>query len=332
PVHWRMTLIVGSLLVLFAVQARRTRAWAITLALAVTLATISFPLMLRQPRARIATSSALTERVRAALPRGSRFAHVPPDVNVLPPNLNAELGLPSVHTYDSLSSRRYHALIRSLGGDVQTYGRHNRTISPDSRSAAFWMSNVGLILSPVPLSDPNLQDVGEEAGVRLYRVDSRMGESLQVFVSNAILKNNELQIPDPRDLSSRPGVKRSDEGDVREFEVMPGAPSILILSQQFHRDWSSQVMADGVWRPARTVAIDGFFQGVVLPPDAQRVRLEFTPFARYALIAHIFWFFLFVGLTIGAWLPKPRGGAIGVRTADEPDASPSMRRGDLRRQ
>jgi hypothetical protein len=44
------------------------------------------------------------------------------------PNLNAELRLPSVHTYDSLSSPRYHALIRALGGEVQTYGRYNSTI------------------------------------------------------------------------------------------------------------------------------------------------------------------------------------------------------------
>jgi hypothetical protein len=33
-----------------------------------------------------------------------------------------------VHTYDSLSSPRYHALIRALGGEVQTYGRYNSTI------------------------------------------------------------------------------------------------------------------------------------------------------------------------------------------------------------
>jgi hypothetical protein len=298
PIYWRSMLVT---LLLLALLARWTRPWAVVLALALTLATTSFPQILRQSRFRIATSSSLTERLRSALPEASRYAVASPGVNVLSPNLNAELGLPSVHAYDSLSSRRYHALIGALGGEMRTYGRHNLSIAPNTASAAFWMSDVGLMLSPIPLADPNLRDLGEEAGARLYGVGSRMGESLQVIVSHPLPTNDELQLPDPRSLPSRPSVKRLDEGDAREFEVTPGAASVLILSQKFHRDWRSQVLADGAWRPARTVAINGVFQGVLLPPEAQRVRLEFRPFARYAFIAHVFWLFLLALLVVRRW-------------------------------
>jgi hypothetical protein len=310
PVHWQMTLDIALLLAMLAMEARAPRRWAVVLALTLTLATISFPQILRQPRASIATSSPLTERLRAVLPEGSRYAVASPGVNVLSPNLNAELGLPSVHAYDSLSSRRYHALVRALGGEAQTYGRHNLTIAPNTASPAFWMSDVGLMLSPNPLADPKLQDLGEEASVRLYGVGSHMGESWQAIVSQAIPTNDELQIPDPRSLPSRPSVKRIDQGDAREFDVTPGAGSVLILSQIYHRDWRSQVLADGVWRPARTVAINGVLQGVLLPPDAQRVRLEFRPFARYAFIAHVFWLFLLGCLIVRAWRARRGGSAV----------------------
>jgi hypothetical protein len=152
-----------------------------------------------------------------------------------------------------------------------------------------------------------------------------MGESWQAIVPQAIPTNDELYIPDPRSLRSRSSLKRSDEGDVREFEVTPGTGSVLILSQKYPRDWRAQALADGVWRPARTVAINGVFQGVLLPPDAQRVRLEFRPFARYAFIAHVFWLFLFSLLVVRGWrsrLGRP-GRRLGDRTNRVPFDGPS---------
>ena len=71
---------------------------------------------------------------------------------------------------------------------------------------------------------------------------------------------------------------------------------------------------NGIWRPGRTVSINCVFQGVSLPLDAQRVRLEFRPFARYAFGPHIFWLFLFAGLILRAWRSRPRKGALGAGT------------------
>jgi lysylphosphatidylglycerol synthetase-like protein (DUF2156 family) len=82
-VHWRITVVIVLLLAVLAMEARRPRPWAVALALALTLATISFPQILRQSRLRIATSSSLTECLRAALPEGCRHAVASPGVNVL---------------------------------------------------------------------------------------------------------------------------------------------------------------------------------------------------------------------------------------------------------
>ncbi|MGF6708178.1 hypothetical protein ABIA58_005077 [Pseudomonas frederiksbergensis] len=65
---------------------------------------------------------------------------------------------------------------------MQICGRWNDTISPDYSSAMFWMSNISLMLSPTKLTHENLEYFffGGGGGVYLYKVISRMGDSLQV--------------------------------------------------------------------------------------------------------------------------------------------------------
>ena len=161
PIRWR--LVVGLLMVsgLLIAQYDRTRTALLVLALASVLSMTSYPLMLKQDPAQIAMTSPLIEQVRANLTPGSRYAVAAPGVSVLPPNLNATLGLASVHSYNSLSSTRYHTLIKSLGGEIQTYGRWNGAIAPDYAGGMFWMSNISLILSPGKLAHENLESLGE---------------------------------------------------------------------------------------------------------------------------------------------------------------------------
>lgn len=290
-VRWGMAIILV-MIVLLLVQATRTHLGLTIPALLLVGATVSFPLMLRQYPAQIAMTSPLVEKVRANLPVGSRFAVAAPEIPVLPPNLNAELGIASAHSYNSLSSRRYHTLITALGGEMNTYGRRNAAISPDYNSAMFWMSNISLMLSPQKLSHANLEYLGEESGIHLYRVLWRMGESVQIPGSPISLGTDGLQLDDPRLLQRHTPLKLMDKDDMLEFELASGVSSVFILSQKFHSDWHAKVFDGLSWLDAPTMEVNGVFQGVLLPREAQRVRLEFKPHARFAWIAPVFWLLL----------------------------------------
>ena len=302
-VRIRWAVVVGLLMIsgLLIAQYDRIRSKLLMLALASVLVMTSYPLMLKQDPAQIAMTSPLVDKVRENLPLGSRYAVAAPEVSVLPPNLNATLGLATVHSCNSLSSSRYHTLIKSLGGDVQTYGRWNRAISPDFAGAMFWMSNISLILSPGKLAHENLEYLGEESGIHLYRVLSRMGESLQVVPPQLDMSLTRMVLDDPRGMITNIPVKILDRGDVLEFEVKPTAPSVFLLSQKFHRDWEALAETNQGWQTVQTVEVNGVFQGVLLPPETRRVRFDFKPFVRYTWIAHVFWFLLLVLAGFKSW-------------------------------
>ena len=169
----------------------------------------------------------------------------------------------------------------------------------------FWMSNIGLVLSSTVLNDHNLTFSGKEAGIRLYTVNSRMGDAVQAQTSGGQPEGNRLEIADPRVSPERSPTKILDQGDLVEFEVNSEAPSTLITSRKFHRDWRAQVLVGGVWKPARTCEVNGVFQGVFLPENAERVRLVFAPWTRYAWIGHLFWLGLLAVTIVRAIRNRP---------------------------
>lgn len=192
---------------------------------------------------------------------------------------------------------------------MQTYGRWNGAISPDYSSAMFWMSNISMMLSPTKLMHDNLEYLGDESGIHLYKVISRMGDSLQViFPQASISVADDLQVVDPRLLPKHTPSKELDQGDLLEFKVTPGAPSVLILSQKFHRNWQAKVFDQSGWVPTKTAVVNGVFQGTFLPKEAQRVRLEFKPYVRYAWISHVFWLF---SLALLAFRARQRNRRLG---------------------
>lgn len=138
-IRWPSAMGLALVIGLLAAQRQRMRPLWLGAAVAITAATTAFPLMLRQDPRQIASTSALVERVRQQLPPGARLSVAAPGIAALPPNLNAGLDLPSVHTYNGLSAKRYHHLVAQLGGQVSTYGRWNGFIAPDYGGVPFWM-------------------------------------------------------------------------------------------------------------------------------------------------------------------------------------------------
>ena len=299
-IRWGMALTILLVAILLITLYRKTYPLALVTALIVVMATISQPLILRQDATRIARSSPLVEMVRANLPAGSRFAIADPGLSVLPPNFNASLGLASVHSYNSVSSRHYHDLINELGGVMYTYGRRNAAINPDYNSVIFRMSNIGLILSDHALNNDNLVFIGTIENIYLYNVVSRMGCCARVpqpeNMSEGIIPHIDPGITDLLQVS-----KIADQGDYLEFDINEGSTSLLILSQKYHRDWIARALTGNGWIDVKTVLVNGAFQGVLLPEGISRLELRFEPFARHMWMSHIFWLCLLIMIVSRRW-------------------------------
>jgi hypothetical protein len=302
-IRWNIVLATLIVICLVSRWGNSFRAASLIGALIITGACASFPLMLRQPQENLIPASALVDKIKAGTPRDSRFAVAAPGLDVLPTNMNAIYNIASIHSYDSLSSRRYQTLIGELGGKIETYGRLNETISPDYDSQAFWMSNIGLMLSATMLHHPNLEHIGDEGPVHFYRVASRMGCCLQTALPD---QTGSIELPDQRAIETARPLKTKDEGDLKEIEVYGQQPSLLVLSQQYDSNWHATVQTPSGWVPAPTSAVNGVFQGVLLPGSAQTVRLQYKPFARFAWISSLFWALVLVLLAVQAGYSRLR--------------------------
>lgn len=312
-IRWHYVLATLAVICLLVRQLNTLRVASLIAALIATGVYISFPLMLRQPSSSVVATSPLVDGIAAATARGSRFAIAAPGLPVLPPNLNAIFHVASVHSYDGLASRRYQTLIRELGGEAHTYGRLNETISPNYDSLAFWMTNIGLMMSPAPLNHPNLESIGNEGPVHLYRVISRMGCCAQMALPDQA-KSDGVELHDRTQILPDLPTKILDEGDLLEFKVQGEQNSVLVLSQQYHPDWLATVRTASGWATARTVLVNGIFQGVVVPAGTSTVRLQFLPYVRFAWIAHLFWALVLLALAAQA----VRSATSKTRTIDGP--------------
>lgn len=309
PIRWSSICIMLVITILLTLQYRHYQPTLLLTALALGLAFFSYPLVLYQPIEQIATQSPLTEEIKKNLPNGTRFAVISPALPYLGPNINATIGLNSIHSYNSLSPRYYHDLIRELGGEVHTYGRWNNSIQPDYTSNAFWMSNIGIVLSATTLNHPSLTLKARISDVSVYTVDSRMGEALLVNIPEQEYKKTEdIQMDNIQQLPALPIERVISQGDILTFHVDAQKTSLLVLSQKYHRDWQAFVKKKTLWESTKTIRVNKFFQGIKVPTGTQVIQLAFRPYARYAAIAHITWLFFSVILGINIWR-NLRGGA-----------------------
>lgn len=299
-IRWGIVTCMLVVLGLLATQIERPRPVSIFVALAIVTATSAFPVMFRQSSTSILTSSPMVESIRSALAHGGRYAIAKSGLPILPPNLNASLGLESVHNSNSMASRRYQTWLGAMNEGTQWMGGRNSSLSPDYDGAMFWMSNISLILSPKKLTDRNLLYVKKEGAIYFYKVISRMGESLQITAPYK-MNGADINMGDVRSLEKSYPVKLINKGDLLEFNVAKGEPSVFLLSQKYHKDWKAQVEIGPNWRPAKTVVINGVFQGVLLPADTHLLRLEFKPYIRFAWIAQVFWVILLILIGFKAW-------------------------------
>ena len=72
--------------------------------------------------------------------------------------------------------------------------------------------------------------------------------------------------------------------DFQKIEVTASPDeTLLFLSQQYHRAWR----ATSHQRLLRTVTVNGFYQGIVLPPFTDEVELLFRPFVLWSWVPQL---------------------------------------------
>lgn len=245
------------------------------------------PMVLTQELAAIHRTSPLLDAVRSHLLPGERYAWVSEPTS-LPPNANATAGIATLHTYDSLSPKSYHVLIEELGGEMQVFGRHNNWIAPPENSIQLQLANIRLFLSSQPLSTIYGSPLDVVAGIGIYENKQRMGGWVNLPLEEAIADGGGYRVTRLSNAAQLNAEPLGNSGDTLEFSLSGTMPSLFVLSQKYHRQWVAEWRSGDEWKGAATVRVNGFYQGVVLPPGATDVRLRFLPWARYAWSAHLF--------------------------------------------
>ncbi len=243
-------------------------------------------LILSRPLRSIHTSSKLIDAIKAHTPDGSRFAIADSPITALPPNQEALFDLNSVNSYDSLSSRRYQAVVNrwSVSG-ARTYGRHFRFLDIESAFAdpAFSFSNVEVVLSKRSLRTDRLKLATEVNGIKLYETTAAPIELLQTPDFN-FSNGQEAAVDTSAGRANLPLHRAEMLNDFQRIEVTASSDeTLLFLSQQYHRRW----LARSQNRALRTVIANGFYQGVVLPPNTSEVELWFRPFVLWGWLPQV---------------------------------------------
>lgn len=243
-------------------------------------------LILSRPPETIHTSSKLIDTIKAHAPDGDRFAIADSAITALPSNQEALFGLNSVNSYDSLSSRRYQELVRNWSAvGTRTYGRHFSflDITPALADQGFPFSSAHLILSTHPLATDHLTLATEVNGIKVYETTTTPIELLQT-PRFKFSNGREAAIDTSAGRANLPSHRAEMLNDFQRIEVTASPDeTLLFLSEQYHRAW----WAGFHNRSFRTVIVNGFYQGVILPPNTSEVELFFRPFVLWSWLPQL---------------------------------------------
>ena len=118
----------------------------------------SIPLQLSRPLHSANITSPLAKKIKTATRDGSRFAWIGSSGGVLPSNQEMLLGIKSIHSYDSISTKDYQALVLQLSEKgTSIYGRNFRNITSSAKlnDPEFSYSGIGLFLSRQEINHPS---------------------------------------------------------------------------------------------------------------------------------------------------------------------------------
>ena len=243
-------------------------------------------LVLSRPMQSIHLGSALIDDLKKQTQPRHRFAVSSP-TSSLPPNQEALLGLESVNSYDSLSSRRYQALVsRWSRNGADTYGRNFRFINIENAldDPMFPYSGVGAVVSARPLKSDKLTLSGSASGISLYQT---VVEPVTLLQTSAFHRSSprDAVLPPPSSIPRFSVTLTDDLSDFRQILVTPTTgETLLFLSQQYHSAWRATADRE----KAQTLIVNGFYQGVIVPPNTKQVTLTYKPYVLWSWLPQLF--------------------------------------------
>jgi hypothetical protein len=262
------------------------------LAVAVAIGYGSSTVMLR-PRSTVCLRSSLTDALQATADGSCRYARVSP-MTALPPNEECIVGLRSVHAYDSLSSRRYQGVLRTWSrAESLVYGRFFGELDRNTLAGsgeALSLAGVKYLISELPLDLPWLEPARPVG--KFYVHESRLPpRMLFQTAAFALPEPNAAVVEADSRASDRPVRCLTNQGDhLRYVTARQETETLLFISQQYHKYWQARDKNG----PLRTVAVNDFYQGVLLPPGTEEVELRFLPWGRWSWIPQALFVILWI--------------------------------------
>ncbi len=236
----------------------------------------SFNLMLTRPLDSIHTSSTLSEAIGMQTSNGSRYAKIGPHLSrVIVSNQEILLGLRSIHSYDSLSSKNYQDMILKISEKgTKTYGRFFNYITSTSklRDAPFSYTGVSLLLL-LTKSELKLQKTPTAPILYAQTANYKHTEDNQIIFEGFLNEHAELDVEQTVSFD-----------DMKKFKVTPSdSKTILFISQQYHPQWNSTSKG----KPLETVVVNDFYQGVIIPPGTSQIQLSFRPYVLWSWVPQL---------------------------------------------
>ncbi|MBD1878311.1 hypothetical protein [Coleofasciculus sp. FACHB-T130] len=261
-------------------------------------------LMLVRPLDNIQTSSPLISLIKKETSDGSRFALVGNEiVGIVPSNQEALFQIKSIHSYNSLSSKDYQKIVLNWSqSGTNTYGRNFNKLDSESKisNSDFSLSGVSLLMSKTPLTSQNFIKIAELNEIKVYK-KSQQPILLSQTPNYSIDNGNQVSLKSS--VEEKFPLKIQEHilfDDFKKIEVTPlEQETLLFLSQQYHPQWR----ANSKDIPLKTVMVNGFYQGVIIPPGINEVDLAFLPYVLWSWLPQLIYAILGCVLLI-IWFVK----------------------------
>lgn len=278
------------------------RKWLLLAALLVPAFFVTQEKLPTRPLELIRTTSPLFEAVSSNLEPGQRY--VKTDGVVFSPRIVASLGVPTLHYIDSLSSEaaNVHLAERFTGRPGLKLGRKFTHVHPRARACGesdyLRMLNVAVVIADRAIECENLLPIAVVQGHHLYRPKGDIHEVFFLEGMARAVSADEISLPESILLGAAAGQVTSRSRDALQVQA-PGrandadqSVNLLVLSQQYHSAWKASVAG----RDLKTIRVNGFLLGVVMPADIDKplVQLRFLPVTRWLSVS--VWTVLFLSV------------------------------------